>query len=172
MFFTLFIVFISSTFAKEKDIQAVGYVNPQKFLGLWYEIARTYNSYEENCYAPTVEYISLENNKLKVFNRCFVGSFEGKLKVYEGIVEPIKNNSLASLEKTYFYIFSKEYKIIYLDDYQTAVMSDESFENLWIMHRKPFMKKHSLNRVLSFLDEYLDTQKLIFPKQHKKGIYK
>ena len=117
--------FSNTIFPKE-----VAYVNIEKFTGLWYEIARTYNSFEEGCIAPTVEYTKIKADELKVQNRCFTDKIGGNLKSYEGLVKPLNKNSLSTLNKTYFWIFSKDYKIIYLDDYQTAIMSDEKLENI------------------------------------------
>ena len=45
-------------------------------------------------------------------------------------------------------------------------------KNLWIMHRKPFMKEEKLENLISYLDSYMDTSKLIFTKQDKNGRYK
>ncbi len=159
--------FSNTIFPKE-----VAYVNIEKFTGLWYEIARTYNSFEEGCIAPTVEYTKTKADELKVQNRCFTDKIGGNLKSYEGLVKPLNKNSLSTLNKTYFWIFSKDYKIIYLDDYQTAIMSDEKLENLWIISREPELKEEKLKEVLTILDKYIDTKKLIFPKQDKKGKYK
>lgn len=176
LFFTL--IFVSLQLFAQTPIQIntpkpVEYVSPKKFSGLWYEIARTYNKFEENCVAATVEYKQLEDNKLKVFNRCFEYKIGGKRISYSGIVEPLLENNLAQLDKTYYWIFSKEYRIIYLGkSYQTAIMSDESMKNLWIMHRKPFIEKQELDKLLVFLKDYMDTSKLIFTKQDKNGRYK
>lgn len=175
-FFTL--IFVSLQLFAQTPIQIntpkpVKYVSPKKFSGLWYEIARTYNKFEENCVAATVEYKPINDNKLKVFNRCFEYEIGGKLISYSGVVEPLLENNLAQLDKTYYWIFSKEYRIIYLDkSYQTAIMSDESMKNLWIMHRKPFIEKQELDKLLVFLKDYMDTSKLIFTKQDKNGKYK
>ena len=159
--------FSNTIFPKEVD-----YVNIERFSGLWYEIARTYNSFEEDCIAPTVEYTKIKVDELKVQNRCFTDKIGGNLKSYKGIVKTKSKNSLSTLNKTYFWIFSRDYKIIYLDDYKTAVMSDEKLENLWIIHREANIKEEKLKEILTFLDKYIDTKKLIFPKQDKKGRYK
>ncbi|RXJ90867.1 hypothetical protein CRV01_06900 [Arcobacter sp. CECT 8983] len=167
------LLFSSQALLKSDTPKPVEYVSPKSFAGLWYEIARTYNKFEENCVAATVEYKQLENNKLKVFNRCFEHEIGGELISYTGIVKPLLENNLAQLDKTYYWIFSKEYRIIYLDkSYQTAIMSDKSMENLWIMHRNPFMEEKKLDKLIKYIDKYMDTSKLIFTKQDKNGRYK
>merc|ERR1711879_946502 len=53
--------------------------------------------------------------------------------------------------------------------YKTAVMSDEKMENVWIMHREPFLEKEKLDSIVTMLDKYMDTSKLIYtPKDEKK----
>ncbi|NVJ52775.1 MAG: lipocalin family protein [Campylobacteraceae bacterium] len=176
IFLTLCLVSLllaSQTSFEYKEPKPVKYVSPKNFSGLWYEIARTYNKFEENCVAATVEYKQLEDNKLKVFNRCFQYEIGGELISYNGIVEPQLEDNLAVLDKTYYWIFTKEYRIIYLDkSYETAIMSDKKMKNLWIMHRTPFMEEKKLNKLIKFIDNYMDTSKLIFTKQDKNGRYK
>lgn len=151
----------------------VNHVSPKSFVGLWYEIARTYNKFEENCVAPTIEYEYINNNELKVFNRCFENQIGSNLISYTGIAKSLEDNNLARFKKTYYWIFTKEYRIIYLDKlYKTAIMSDKEMQNVWIMHRNPFMQKDKLDDIINYLNNYMDTSKLIFTKQDKNGRYK
>lgn len=165
---------LAQTSFETKSPEPIEYVSPKKFLGLWYEIARTYNSFEENCVAATVEYKAIDDkNKLEVFNRCFENQIGGELITYSGVVNPLLENNLARLDKTYYWIFTKEYKIIYLDkNYQTAIMSDDKMKNLWIIHRKPIIEKEKLEALVTFLDKYMDSTSLIFTPQDKNGKYK
>lgn len=45
-------------------------------------------------------------------------------------------------------------------------------EYVWIMNRKPTIENKKLGNIISILDNYIDTDKLIFPKQDKNGRYK
>lgn len=163
---------LSQTTSFAKAPSPVVYVDPKNFSGLWYEIARTYNSYEEDCVAATVEYKLVEELEYKVTNRCFENEIGGDLKVYNGTAKAVNGNAMSQIEKTYFWFFSKDYRIIYLDDYKTAVMSDEKMENVWIMHREPFLEKEKLDSIVTMLDKYMDTSKLIYTPQDKNGRYK
>ncbi|XOB60870.1 lipocalin family protein [Campylobacterota bacterium DY0563] len=175
VYLVLFLLLTSISFSWANYTKApppVTYVNPKSFSGLWYEIARTYNSFEKNCVGASVEYKLIDEFKYDVTNRCFEKTFEGKLITYNGKAKALYEQNMSQLEKTYFWIFSKDYRVIYLDDYKTAVMSDENMENLWIMNRKPFISKKKLDSILMFLDNYVDTSKLIFTPQNKDGKYK
>lgn len=167
------LIILTKTPSYAKAPAPVIYVNPNEFSGLWYEIARTYNSYEEDCVAPTVEYKQISKDKLEVYNRCFKEKLGANLKEYKGVVEPLgSNGNMSLMEKTYYWIFSQEYRIIYLDNYETAVVVDDEMEYVWVMNRKPTMTKKKLGDVISLLDNYIDTSKLIFPKQDVNGKYK
>lgn len=172
IFFSFICVALSQTSLYGKSPQAVKHVDDKNFSGLWYEIARTYNSFEKNCVAATVEYKLVKPYEYEVINRCFEHEIGGNLIIYNGTAQPLIEKNMSQIEKTYFWIFSKDYKIVYLDNYTTAVMVDETMENVWIMHRKPFLNQAKLNSIVSMLGEYMDISKLIFTPQDQKGRYK
>ena len=74
---------------------------------------------------------------------------------------------------TYFYIFTREYRVIHLEkDYSAAVVSDEEMDQVWVMSRKPKLPKTTLNKILTKLEKDMDVKRLIFTPQDKKGRYK
>lgn len=175
----LIILFISTTIIQASLIKPfkvpspIPYVNINNFSGLWYETARTYNSFEENCVAASIEYKLSDENTLEVKNRCFEYEIGGKLIEYTGKAQALNGDNFATLEKTYFWIFTQEYLILYLeDDYSTAIMADNEMKNMWIMNRTAFMEQEKLDKILVFLKDYMDTSRLIFTPQDKEGRYK
>lgn len=168
----LFIILAMFSLLHSKPLKSVQFVDPKFFSGIWYEHARTFNSFQQNCVASTVEYSLIDTNKYKVFNRCFENEIGGKLIEYSGTAKALSNNSMSSMKMTYFWIFSKKYNVIYLNDYKTAVVADDDLENLWIMSRKPTMPKKEQNKIISFLSDYIDVNSLIYTKQDKEGRYK
>ncbi len=82
-------------------------------------------------------------------------------------------NQISKIDMTYFWIFTKRYNIVYIDqDYKNAVVSDEDKKNIWIMSRIPKMKKEKLDFILEKLKAHIDLNRLIFTKQDKQGRYK
>jgi len=155
-----------------KAPKPVDYVDAKSFSGLWYEIARTDNSFETNCVGATAQYELTEELEYKVKNRCFDTEFNGDIIEYNGVAKPSDGNIMSQIDMTYFWIFTKQYRIIYIDkDYTTAVMVDNDMEYVWIMNRKPYMKKQKLKEVVSFLSNHMDTKELIYTVQHPKGKY-
>lgn len=146
-------------------------VDTKKFSGLWYEIARTYNSYEKECVASTVEYL-LDGDGYDVYNRCFKNSIGGKLVEYHGKAKSLNAKDMSGLKITYFYVFSKKYRVIYLNDYKSAVVSDAEYKNLWIMSRTPKIDEKELSSILNILKTKMDTQRLLFTPQDERGRYR
>jgi len=153
-------------------LKPVPYVSPKNFSGLWYEIARTYNSYQEKCVGSSVEYKLVEPLEYKVFNRCFDTKIGGDLIEYSGWAEPAQGESMSSIDMTYFWVFTKNYNVYYLqDDYSYAVVADKDFEQVWIMSREPKMPKGKLNEIVSYLSKAMDTTKFIYTPQDESGRY-
>lgn len=157
----LIIFFLSPIFANTS-------VDIKKFSGLWYEIARIENSFQTSCVASSVEYKLQENNTYDVYNRCFENELDGKLIEYNGFAK-LENNQLFM---RYFLVFRTSYKIEYLNDYKTAVVSNDDYSNLWIMSRTPNIDKNELEEILNDLKNKMDISKLVFTKLDPKGRYK
>lgn len=169
----LFITVTLTLFAQAP--KPVDFVDPKKFSGLWYEIARTYNSHQKDCVASSVEYVlqDAEDNEYLIFNRCFDKEIGGDLIEYKGSAEPTEASSMSRIDLTYYWVFTKEFRIIYLSsDYQTAVMCDDEMDKVWIMHREPKLAKQNLDTVLAILEPSLDLKRLIYTPQDNKGRYK
>lgn len=167
----IYILFLLTPFFA-KGFDSVGVINSERFSGLWYEIARTYNYFEEDCVAPTVEYRVLKKNTLQVTNRCFKKNIDGDLIKYKGVVQVLNEGEISKLKKTYFWFFSKSYNVIYLDNYEMAILADDNFQYVWIMNRKPFMEANKLSELIIILSAYMDTKELIYPKQYLNGKYR
>ncbi|MBE0492698.1 MAG: lipocalin family protein [Sulfurospirillum sp.] len=165
----VFFLFFLSTVTSQ-ELQKVSFVESEKFSGLWYEIARTPNSYQEKCVASSVEYRLISPLKYKVFNRCFDTKIGGELIEYKGYAQPHEGENMASLDMTYFWFFTKTYHIYYLDDlYKYALVADAAFEQVWIMSRKPFMPQAKLDEILTYASKALDAERLIYTPQDTKG---
>ena len=95
---SILIIFSSSFASTSFDVNTF---DKKKFSGLWYEIARTQNSFQENCVASSVEYI-LEDESYDVFNRCFENELGGKLIQYNGDakISQLENNIFKQLSNS------------------------------------------------------------------------
>jgi len=74
---------------------------------------------------------------------------------------------------TYYYIFTREYRVIHLEnDYSAAVVADKEMKQVWIMSRDPKLPKRKFDKILAKLEKNMDLKRLIYTPQDKKGRYK
>ncbi|MDD2896676.1 MAG: lipocalin family protein [Aliarcobacter sp.] len=164
IFFFFSTIYANSSLKNDFDMK--------KFSGLWYEIARIENSFQTSCVASSVEYDLQKDNTYQVLNRCFDSSLDGKLIEYTGSAKKIEENQNIKLQMRYFYIFTSEYEVSYLNDYKIAVVTNDDYSNLWIMSRTPNIQKEELEKILNNLKNKMDTSKLVFTELDPKGRYK
>ena len=170
----LLLLTLLTSFIYASPLQVLPFVSAQKFSGLWYEIARTYNSFQDKCVGSSVEYILNEQNEYEVYNRCFDTKIGGKLIEFNGSAEGVQEKeNVAKLDMTYFWIFTKRYEIYYLEeDYSAALVADKELDQLWIMSRTPRIDEKKLQNILALLEGKMDLQRLIYTPQDTQGRYK
>jgi apolipoprotein D and lipocalin family protein len=120
------------------ELNVVPYVDIERYLGKWYEIALYPNWFEKGCFSSTAFYEKLENNEIKVTNQCRMYGRDGRLNEAVGRVFIADRKSNAKLKVQFFWPFKGDYWIVELDsDYQYAVVSEPGRQYLWILSRTP-----------------------------------
>ncbi len=130
----IFSIFLMS-FSRSQNIESnpVQNFNVTKYLGTWYEIARTDNRFEKGCKDAKADYSLREDGGLKIVNTCFVN---GKEKVSKGKAYFKNSKNIGALKVTFFWPFYGSYNIVYLDEnYQYAIVDGGSKNYLWILSR-------------------------------------
>ena len=127
------------------EFQVVSYVDIERYLGKWYEIALYPNWFEKGCFGSTAYYEMLEGGHIKVTNQCRMHGPEGELNEAIGIATIADGKSNAKLKVQFFWPFKGDYWIIDLDkDYQYAIVSEPDRQYLWILSRSPNMDAQTL----------------------------
>ena len=159
----LFLVMFPNNFSQEKEtptLKTVNQVDLKKYVGLWYEIAKIPNSFQEQCaYGTTAEYKLLEDGDIQVINKCYTK--DGEADVADGLAKVVDKNTNSKLEVSFFSIlgfrpFWGDYWIIGLDDnYQWAVVGSPNRKYGWILSRTPTLPDETMNKIFSILkDQY------------------
>lgn len=126
--------------AIDSDLQTVEYVDVNRYVGKWYEIASYPTSFQRDCTGTTAEYSLKDDGTIRVFNRCLLGSLDGDENTIEGSARVVDSTTNAKLAVRFFAFFEAPYWIIELDEeYQWAVVSDPARRFLWILSRTPTM---------------------------------
>ncbi len=111
--------------------------NPERYLGLWYEIARFPVRFEEGCVATTAEYGAIDATTVSVRNTCRKGAPDGPVQGVSGTATVVGPGQLkVKFPKVPF--VSADYWVLWVDaDYQTAVVGVPSGTSGWILARTP-----------------------------------
>ncbi|MEE3253593.1 MAG: lipocalin family protein [Nitrospinota bacterium] len=130
------------------ELQVVPYVDIERYLGKWYEIALYPNWFEKGCFRSTAFYEKLENGQIKVTNRCRMYAPDGELNEAIGKASIVDKRTNAKLKVQFFWPFKGDYWIIDLDkNYQYAVVSEPARQYLWILSRSPNLDNQTLEKL-------------------------
>ena len=162
MIVTVIIIFsIQNYFAQSEDLpklKTVNQVDLNKYVGLWYEIAKIPNSFQDHCaYGTTAKYKLLDDGRIDVINKCY--EKDGEADVADGIAEVVDKKTNAKLEVSFFSIlgirpFWGDYWIIGLDDnYQWAIVGTPNRKYGWILSRTPTLPEETMQHIFSLLKE-------------------
>ncbi|MHA7871364.1 MAG: lipocalin family protein [Hyphococcus sp.] len=122
----------------ESPLTTVDYVDLDRYVGLWYEIARLPNSFEKGCEGVTAEYARREDGLISVVNTCRKGGVEGKAQSAKGRARVVDASTNAKLEVSFFGPFWGDYWVIGLaDDYSLSLVGEPQGRYLWILSRTP-----------------------------------
>lgn len=159
----------STLSASDKPLDTVDYVDLDRYLGKWYEIARFEHRFQRNCTATTAEYSMRDDGDIKVLNSCRLHTPDGKLKEAEGRAWVKDTVSNAKLKVQFFLrgirlpIFAGNYWVLELgEDYEYALVGDKSRKYLWILNRTNQMDEQTYNMLVNKASEKgFDVSKLV-----------
>ena len=175
LFMLLMLVPIFACAAKMKQptppLQVVSYVDLNKYLGAWYEIARFPNRFQEGCVGTSAHYTLLQDGKIGVLNQCRKGSLNGEISSAKGKAWVVDKKTNAKIKVSFFWPFSGHYWIIDLgENYEYAVVGHPDRKYLWILSRKPEMDEVTYQLILERLrKQSYDVSKLMKTLQIKKN---
>ena len=148
-------------------LRTVEQVDIERYLGLWYEIARFPNRFEENCEGVTAEYSRRADGLIGVVNTCRKGAPDGPVEVANGRARIVDETSNAKLEVSFFGPFWGDYWIIDLaEDYSLALVGEPEGRYLWVLARTPAIAAETRAEALATLQGFgYDTDALYFTQQ-------
>lgn len=162
--FLLSLIFTGVVMAKESDPCVVPRVDFDKYVGVWYDIARNPSFFQDKCVRSTAEYAILNANSISVKNTCFQA--DGKVTDITGVAK-VKDPDQPGKLKVKFNFFARgDYWIVELDPaYQWAVVSGPAKKSLFILARQAPMDPTLLNQIIQVLQEKgFNTSNLIYDK--------
>ena len=131
-----------------------GPVSLARYQGLWYEIARFPNRFEEGCAGVTAEYSLNDDGSVKVVNTCRQGSPDGPVEVAEGrAIATTPDNDRLEVGFVWWLPFARgDYWILDVDDvYQVAVIGNPAGTTGWVLARTPTLPSERLEAAYDVL---------------------
>ncbi len=151
---------------RNKKIEAVPYVEINRYAGMWYEIGRYSNWHQKGTSNVSAEYIP-RDGYLEVIKRYIKSNKNKKIK---GKAFIIPDSSNAKLKIQFHWPLKKDYWIIDLDEnYQWAVISNSLQTSLWILYRHPTICNEVLRPIVyRLVNRGFDLAKVHWTKQQDK----
>ncbi|RZL20311.1 MAG: hypothetical protein EOO89_00645 [Pedobacter sp.] len=142
---TLLLVSVSGLQAR-RQLTTVPYVDVNKYMGKWYEIASFPQKFQDGCSCTTAEYSLNANGTVTVRNSCNKDLYR-KVATATAYVKDKQTNAKLAVE--FFPPFKGKYWIIDLaDDYSYAVVGHPKRKYLWILSRTSTMNETLYNAIV------------------------
>lgn len=142
----------------DSPVTTVQEVILERYVGVWYEIARMPNRFQKQCVrGTTAEYTLREDGRITVVNQCF--KKDGSLDDAEGVAEVVDTTSNAKLKVSFVSFlgwrpFWGDYWVIGLDEgYQWAVIGTPDRKYGWILARTPALDESTLEHIFRILEQ-------------------
>ncbi len=156
----------------DTDVLSVPHLDIERYLGLWFEIARKPMRHEDvGARDITADYSLNEDGSIRVVNSCI--NEKRELEQSVGTARAV-DESNARLEVSFlpealqWVPFTKgDYWVLKIDaDYQTALVGEPSRNYLWLLHRQGHMERSVAEEWLNVARmQGYDLSDLIWPEQ-------
>jgi len=166
IFILLIIMIFNSTYS-QKSPSVVSTVDLTRYKGKWYEIARLPNYFERKLKCTSATYTIRDDGKITVQNAGNYITDPQKTSSIKGVAWIPDKNSTAKLKVQFFWPFSGDYWIMYLDkDYRYVLVGDPSHKYLWILAREKNMDEPTYRMLLQkAIDNGYDVTSIIKVEQ-------
>ncbi len=150
---------VTVAYAQTKPLQTVEKVELDKYLGVWYEVARKPMYFQNQCDRDvSATYTLNENGNVKVDNRCYSKGGQLKQSVGEAFVQNSPFNTKLKVSflpeaVRWLPVGRGDYWVLKLDEnYQTVLVGEPRRKYMWVLSRSAHPDE-------SVVKEYLDYAK-------------
>lgn len=158
----------AATARASAELQSVPFLDVQRYLGRWHEIARFPNRFQQKCVGDTsADYSLRPDGTLSVLNQCRLSN--GQMEQALGVARQIGGQQSAKLQVrfapawlSFLPVVWGNYWVIDLDEhYELVAVSEPRREYLWILSRTPTVDEARYRALIARLQAMgLDVSKL------------
>lgn len=152
------VLFMMNLFSQQNPPTTVKYVDLKKYAGLWYEITKIPNSFQDQCVkGTTAKYVLKDDGEITVINTCI--DEDGKIDEADGVARIVDKKTNAKLEVSFVSFFGwrpfwGDYWIIGLDEnYQWAIVGTPSRKYGWVLSRTPKLENETMDKIFQILKD-------------------
>lgn len=134
-------------------LEAVDYVDLDRFMGDWYVIANIPTFVEKGAHNAVESYRLDEDGTIATTFTFRKEAFDGPEKQYHprGFVRDTESNAVWGMQ--FVWPFKGDYRIIQLaDDYSTTIIGRNKRDYVWLMARSPQMSDDDYERALAVIE--------------------
>lgn len=142
--------------AQTAEVEAVPTLDLERYAGLWYEIARFPNRFQDDCAGEvTAEYALRDDGRIDVLNGC--NEADGERQTAEGIGKRAADRGPASKLKVRFapgflswlpFVWGDYWVLSIDDEYTLAAVGSPNRDYLWILARAPTVDEQRYEEVV------------------------
>lgn len=169
----LFASVIGRASKDDQPLKVVSAIDLSRYAGLWYEVARLPNRFQEKCDGDVTAQYTLEGDRIRVVNRCRKAN--GEITGAKGVARLASKTGPNSRLKVRFapsflsflpFVWG-DYQVMELDpDYKYALIGEPGRKYLWILSRTPQMEEATYDKLTELAaSQGFDVSKLVRTKQ-------
>ncbi len=157
----IFLLFIPIALVAQNDgalpLTVVPEIDINRYMGVWYEVARLPNSFQSHCAGDiTATYSLMDDGRIKVVNRC--RKEDGSMSVAEGVAKRASDDGPMTKLKVRFapailswlpFVWGDYWIIDLSPDYRYAVIGEPARKYFWILSRMPTMGEPTIEGILA-----------------------
>jgi len=158
------------------SMKTVSSVDLDRYAGLWYEISRLPNRFQQGCSGnTTAEYIIRKDGRLDVINRCT--TTDGEEIRARGVARIVDETTRAKLKVRFAPAFLSFLPMVWGDywiidlapDYSYAVVGEPARKYLWVLSRKPTVEDETYRGILERIElQGYDSGDLVLTPQNSR----
>lgn len=155
--------------AADTPVRTVTNVDLERYLGVWHEVARLPNRFEDHCVSDvTATYKRRPDGRLDVTNRC--RTKDGGPDEANGVARVVDTSTNAKLKVRFApawlgvlpFVWGDYWIIGLADDYSYAIVGSPDRKYLWFLSRSPELDRASWDAALAIArDNGFDLSRLI-----------
>jgi apolipoprotein D and lipocalin family protein len=148
------------------NVRVVEPFDANRYLGLWYEIARLDHSFERNLDQVTATYSLNADQTIAVLNRGF-DTQKQQWREADGTAKFLGARDQGALKVSFFWPFYGGYFIVALDpEYQWSMVVGPDLKYFWLLSRQKTLPQDVTSKLLKQAQDLgVDVDQLIWVKQ-------